>query len=300
MPGPAAGIKMQKKLFSLILFLIFSLGVPVTSIAKNNPLKYGDIEYTVREYSPSANIKNSIFVPDTLNGMAVAVLPSCSGVQDWSVTDLHRWTKLLLENNFVVSVTDYNAPGRPSGQPWNCGKNINLPRMRLLKDVWDAVSALSKIPGVQSDKIFTLGFSLGAQIGAGAVRGSVVNIATSVMNWGPKPRGVISLYGACVWGPEGGGGGGTYLDVSIKADILWMMGKNDNFYMKGCRQDVFDVIKMKNKKSKFIHFENAGHCWDCVGLSGQYIARESQTYNYNGKVTRQSEIEALQFMKQFE
>lgn len=97
---------MHQKLCFWLLILISTFGFATASAAKNNPLKYGDIEYTVREYSPSANIKNSIFVPETLNGMAVAVLPSCSGVQDWSVSDLHRWTKLLLENNFVVSVTD--------------------------------------------------------------------------------------------------------------------------------------------------------------------------------------------------
>jgi dienelactone hydrolase len=288
------GIKMQKKTFSLILFLIFSLGVPVKSIAKNNPLKYGDIEYTVREYGPSANIRNSIFVPANLNGMAVAVLPSCTGIQDHSVSDLHRWTKLLLENNFVVSVTDYNAPGRPSGTQ-NCGKGGKTPHMRQMKDAYDAISALSKIPGVNSDKIFMLGFSRGAQIAGSAARGSMLNLATTSLNWGPKPRGIIGLYGACAYSASK-----IHVDASIATNILWMMGKHDVYYMKGCEEHAFEVIKMKNKHSKFIHFENASHCWDCIGLSGTFIAREGQTYVYNEKVTRQSEIEALQFMKQFE
>ena len=189
----------------------------------------------------------------------------------------------------------YNAPGRPSGTQ-NCGAGGKTPHGRQIKDAYDAMSALSKIPGVKSDKIFMLGFSRGAQIAGSAARSSMLNLATSAsVNWGPKPLGIIGLYGACAYS-----GIKVHVDASIATNILWMMGKNDVYYMKGCEEDAFELIKMKNKKSKFIRFENAGHCWDCVGLSGQYIARESQTYNYNGKVTRQSEIEALQFMKQFE
>ena len=271
-----------------------ALTLTIHASAQANALKYGDIEYTVREYGPSANIRNSIFVPENLNGRAVAVLPSCTGVQDWSVPDVHRWTKLLLENKFVVSVTDYNAPGRPSGTA-NCGKDGKTPEIRQIKDAYDAAAALSKIPGVKSDKIFMLGFSRGAQIAGSAARSSMLNLATTSLNWGPKPQGIIGLYGACAYS-----GRKVHVDSSIATNILWMMGKQDVYYMKGCEEHAFEVIKMKNKKSKFIHFENASHCWDCVGLSGTYIAREGQTYMYNGKVTRQSEIEALQFMKQFE
>ena len=67
-----------------------ALTLTIHASAQANAIKYGDIEYTVREYGPSANIRNSIFVPENLNGMAVAVLPSCTGVQDHSVQDLRR------------------------------------------------------------------------------------------------------------------------------------------------------------------------------------------------------------------
>jgi len=283
---------MLKTIVATISTLALTLNIHAS--AQANALKYGDIEYTVREYGPSANIRNSIFIPENLNGLAVAVLPSCTGVQDWSVPDLHRWTKLLLENKFVVSVTDYNAPGRPSGTA-NCGKGGKTPHIRQIKDAYDAVSALSKIPGVNSDKIFMLGFSRGAQIAGSAARGSMLNLATTSLNWGPKPKGIIGLYGACAYSASK-----IHVDASIATNILWMMGKNDVYYMKGCEEDAFEIIKIKNKHSKFIHFENASHCWDCKGLSGTFIAREGQTYMYNGNITRQSETEALQFMKQFE
>ena len=144
-----------------------------------------------------------------------------------------------------------------------------------------------------ANKIFTVGFSLGAQIGADAIRKTNAQEAKT-HNWGPLPRGVVSFYGGCAYPSR------TYLDEDIVRPILWMMGKEDKYYMQGCDGSTFESIKKQHPQSEFISFENAGHCWDCKQLDGFHNRREGHTYRYNAEVHKESGNAALKFIEKFE
>ena len=101
--------------------------------------------------SQAYGIGNRIFKPANFNGGAVLFLPSCTGVQHFNSTDIKRnWIDPLLEQGYVVAVTDYNE-GRSASRPWNCGKNKHLSHDRLVRDVYNGVQALAEVPGVNKN-----------------------------------------------------------------------------------------------------------------------------------------------------
>ena len=283
---------LPKQYFVFVLFLFSVLCIFKTSISE--PLYgYPDLSFSINDDISSEVIANKIFIPKSHSGIAVALLPGCTGIQRWNKKDLISWRDFFIKKGFVVGIADYNSSPRPNSRPYNCGKNKNLEDMRLVKDVYDTTSALAKVKGVDINKIFTVGFSLGAQIGADAIRDINAEEAKT-HNWGPLPRGVISLYGGCEYPSR------TYLDDNIVRPVLWMMGKDDNYYMKGCDTLTFESIKEQFPHSEFISFENAGHCWDCKQLDGFQNRREGHTYRYNAKVHKESETAALKFIEKFE
>ena len=283
---------LPKKSFVFVLSIFSVLCIFKTPISE--PLYgYPDLRFSINDDISSEVIANKIFIPKFNSGIAVALLPGCTGIQRWNKKDLISWRDFFIEKGFVVGIADYNSSPRPNGKPYNCGKNKNLEDMRLVKDVYDTTSALAKVKGVDINKIFTVGFSLGAQIGADAIRDINAEEAKT-HNWGPLPRGVISLYGGCAYPSR------TYLDENIVRPVLWMMGEDDNYYMEGCETSTFESIKEQFPHSEFISFEKAGHCWDCKQLDGFHNRREGHIYRYNAKVHKESETAALKFIEKFE
>jgi dienelactone hydrolase len=264
---------------------------PKTGIVKN--YGYPDIEYKLHSNVKNIGVlENGIFVPKNHNGAAVVFLPSCSGIRSFNSSDVRDWAQFILGNGYAVAVIQYGTPPRPDKRPYNCGQNKSLSDMRLVKDVYDATLALSNVVGVDKNRIFTIGTSLGAQIGVDSIKASIAELALK-NQWGPTPRAVVSLYGGCAYPSR------TYLTSSVVSPVLWMMGKDDNYYMKGCSSSTFTSIKKIHPQSEFINFANAGHCWDCKALNGFVNKREKQTYIYNADVTKKSRDSTLRFLEQF-
>jgi len=261
---------------------------------------YPDIKYIVKKPGLFTNYVDSIVVPEVSNGAGVVLLPSCTGVQDWNITDLKDFANELLEQGYTVATPDYNTGPRPDVRPWNCGRNKALQDMRLVKDIYDATAALSKVPGIDPNRIFTIGQSVGAQFGALAVGKMYVDFAKK-NNWGPVPRAVIGLYGGCQYG----GGLRVFLDTpsglnGISRPVLWISGSDDRYYQENrCSKDKEQKVIKVLPDSKFIVYKDATHCFDCPQLNGFYNSRERQTYQYNETATRQSREEIFKFMEKF-
>jgi len=281
--------------------ILFALSACQTTglqtLAEGNkvPRHYGypDIKYTVKKSGGFTNYVNSIVVPKNSNGAGVVLLSSCTGIQDWNRSDLSKFADDLLIKGYTVATPDYNS-GRPSSRPWNCGRKKKLSHMRLVKDIYDATTALSKIPGIDPDRIFTIGQSLGAQIGALAIREYYSSYAIEE-NWGPIPRAVIGLYGGCRYP------GMTYLDSDIVRPVLWIAGADDiySYQKNGCSKNKEQEVIEMVPDSKFILYKDATHCFDCSQQNGHYNKREQQYYYYNSYATKQSRIEIFNFMEKF-
>ncbi len=254
---------------------------------------YPDIEYYQENTDRIVNVVNGVFVPRKPNGAGVAVLGPCPGIQFFNEEDIRELAQLFLDNGYTVAVPNYNTMPRPTKRPYNCGKDRNLRDMRLVKDVYDATAALARA-GVDPNRIFTVGQSLGAQIGADAISPNNARLANKY-NWGPVPRAVVGLYGGCRYPSK------TYLDGNVVRPVLWIAGEKDPFsYTEyGCKSWTISSVMKKQPDSKFIVYKDATHCFDCKQLDGFVNKREKQTYRYNETATKQSRDEIFKFMEKF-
>jgi len=254
---------------------------------------YPDITYTQKNTDRIYSVINYVFVPPKPNGAGVAVLGPCPGIQTFNEGDIRELAQLFIDKGYTVAIPNYNTAPRPNKRPFNCGGNKNLTDMRLVKDVYDATAALARA-GVDPNRIFTVGQSLGAQIGADAIKSSNVELATR-KGWGPVPRAVIGLYGGCAYPRR------TYLDTSVVRPVLWIAGEKDPFsYTEyGCKSWTISSVMKKQPDSKFIVYKDATHCFDCKQLDGFVNKREKQTYRYNETATKQSRDEIFKFMENF-
>ena len=259
-----------------------------------NHYGYPDIQYKVSlGVTYISEIRNRIFVPQKHNGAAIVFLPSCTGIRSFTVEDVKNWVQFILNSGYAAAIPHYGTAPRPDTRPFNCGAQKHLTDMRLVKDVYDASLALSKVAGVDRNKIFVIGTSLGAQIGVDAINEYNAQKANE-NNWGPIPRGVVALYGGCSYPSR------TYLTSDVVSPVLWMMGTVDKYFMQGCSTLTFGAIKRKHPKSELINYENAGHCWDCQQLNGYVNEREKQTYLHNPDITRKSRVATLRFLRKFD
>ena len=279
-----------------------------TTLANGNtvPTHYGypDVNFDIRNVPETEflypGVVDAIMIPKNQNGAGIVLLASCTGIQQWNQEDLKNFTKELTQKGYTVAVPNYNSGTRPDVRPWNCGRHKALQDMRLVKDVYDATNALANIPGVDSNRIFTIGQSLGAQIGSLAVGKMYVEFAKK-NNWGPIPRAVIGLYGGCQYG------GGTRVFLAppsglngINRPVLWMSGADDRYYQNnGCSKRTEAEVMKVLPDSKFIVYKDATHCFDCKQLDGFANKREGHTYYYNKTVTKQSRDEIFNFMEKF-
>ena len=219
---------------------------------------------------------------------AVILLHACGGITGRTIVDLGRWTRFLTENGFVVLVMNHLSK---RGEKTNChGKSRPVNVDRLAKDVFDATEALSKIPTVDSQRIFTLGFSMGAITGA-----YVSDIADrSEFKDIKKPRGVVGLYGGCAWS----GSGESYLNGDGSIPVLWLMGGADTETAPQPCISGAKTMKERLPPSDWHIYDGMTHCWDCQGLNGYTQVTPGgykHTYIYNEAATRDSERRILEF-----
>ncbi len=241
----------------------------------------------------ATGISNRIFQPGTSNSGAVLFLPSCSSVQHFNSLDIRKnWVNLLVENGYTVAVTDYNE-GRSASRPWNCGKKKHLSHSRLVRDVYNGVQALAGIPGIDKDKVFTVGTSLGAQIGASALDVRYVKQAEKV-GW-IVARAHVGLYGGCSYPSQ------TYLSKKITRPVLWMSASDDVEVGEGCNSWLFNSIRKQLPESEFVMYDGATHCWDCRQLNGykKKTYYGVQMYRFDEKVTIDSQNAVLTFLGKF-
>jgi dienelactone hydrolase len=229
---------------------------------------------------------NPIYFPKDING----IVPSCAGIHYKSALDLKRWNGLFLSKGFVTAVVNTTSYPRKK----NCGRKKTQTPSRGVKDIYDATRFISKVEGVSKNKIFVIGFSLGAMNGAKSIWSK--NAKLALKEGEILPAGVAGLYGGCKYGNKNKITK-KYLFPDLDRPILWLMGEDDKEApAKDCK--VVKVIKEKNKLSDYYIYKNATHCWDCKASNGftKKVGNGNVvTYLYNEKATSDSEERVLAF-----
>ena len=280
----------MKKIIILTLAVLIS-GCKSGSVVDNYERKNKPLEFSVSK-SASGFESNTLFtLENEKDNPTVILMHSCAGIHPGSVGDLKRWKNLLIDNGFNVLVMDHLSS---RGVSKNCsGKNRPITMTRLVRDVYDATDFLKDQPGVDSSRIFTLGFSLGAMTGGSAASALQYRYQGDSK---PRPRAVAGLYGGCHYG-----GPTYYLDYDTDLPVLWLMGERDGEApVQGCT-DVSKALLDKGLLTYHVYPE-ATHCWDCRGLDGfSKVAANGVrvTYRYSDSYTRDSEKRVLEFFNSF-
>lgn len=246
-------------------------------------------------FESSASIRNAVFLPSKKSqspGPGLVLLPACSGIHARSEGDLKIWTKIFVDAGYTVLVVDHYQP-RGAGKNCSGSRNRTVAEGRMVKDLYDAVEHLSTIPGVDKNRIFTFGFSLGTMVGGLAASQDVYKqVAAGRL----RPRAVGGLYGGCDYGR-----GGNYLFNDTDIPVIWLMGDNDP---ETPADRCIPTLKNIEKKIKvdWHVYPGATHCWDCKELDGfSKIAANGSpvTYQYDEQITKDSIRRSLDFFNSF-
>lgn len=247
-----------------------------------------------KEYSKFSRINNAVFLPSkelTKPIPAVIILPSCDGIKKNSVASYNRWTKVFLENGYAVLTVDHYQ--KRGGQEYGCiWQKRKVTETQLVRDLHDAVEYLSTIPNIDKNRIFSIGFSLGAM--TNGLAASQKQYDRLIKNK-PRPRAVAGLYGACHYNDIVFF---LYPDTSI--NLIWLMGGKDVATPASDCTEVLKKIKKLNKVKVSSHiYPNATHCWDCKTKRGLKDLGHGGVYVYDEKVTKDSEQRVLSFFGSF-
>lgn len=236
---------------------------------------------------------NTVFISKSAQGKAPAIvlLHNCSGMKGRSEPHLSGWTGFFTQNGFHVLVVDHLGPRAKDS---NCGAERTVSNGRLAKDLFDATDHLSRLPIVDSSRIYSVVFSLGGMTGGLAVSQKVYE---QVGLGRIKPRAVVSLYGGCHY-PQVNR---RYLHEDTFLPVLWLMGGKDlEAPTKDC-DNTFAALASKRLDFKNHVYADIGHCWDCKALDGfsKKFFGQTVTYRYNESAHRDSEQRILTFFEQF-
>lgn len=280
----------------MMLRKIFFIAAFISSPAfANGPLSFSDKPADLGWFS---SIENKLFAPSNKSTAdketkfpAVVMLPTCAGVSQKNVPTLKKWIKVFVDQGYYVLMVEHLSPRTSQN---NCAGRRIVSNDQMVIDTYDAIEHLSKISDIDKNRIFAVGFSLGAQtLGQLASADTHSRLANDRL----RPRGVASLYGGCVYKS------GQYLFEDSNIPQLWLMGEKDR---EAPVETCMPIIKnLEEKKTGFQwHVYSEGyHSWDNTDLNGftKTIRRDGTsfdvTYKYDEKITKDSQQRILDFFK---
>lgn len=157
---------------SLLFTAMTGLLLPIISFAwppaiKREASSGSSLEFNLStiEFSNSLDLSNRLIKPNffdlTKKYPVVLVLPSCGGSKGKNENQMRYWVREIVAAGFLVMNVDSLTP---RGLTLNC-RPRPIEDGRLLRDAYDAANKLQGMPYVDADRIFTIGFSLGAMTG---------------------------------------------------------------------------------------------------------------------------------------
>jgi dienelactone hydrolase len=250
-------------------------------------------------YGSFAFIENNLFSPSKVTDgaaqPAIILIHACNGITKGTAPDLRFWIKTLTEKGFYVLNLDQLAKGR--GQT-NCRRPRDVHEARLAKDIFDATEHLSKLPFINKDRIFTLGFSMGTMAGQLAASQSVYE---KIAPGKPRPRAISGLYGGCQFKRKDTGWFKYLLEDSTTPMMLLMGAKDRETPYEDC-VPLIQEIQKKVPQTQYHVYENATHCYDCQNMAGFSKTAGNGNfvrYEYNEEATKDSVRRLVDFYGSF-
>ena len=259
--------------------------------------KHPDISIFSSKYSPLGlgNPKfNTLLARDNLDETkkhpVLIIFPSCGGAYDerGGPRQMKLWAEAGIQRGYLVFVVDSLTP---RGASQNCNPRP-VEDGRLLKDAIDTADFLSTLPFVDPERIYSVGFSLGAN--TSMLLASPASVQ-EVKKSSAKIRAAASLYGGCqYWG-----GRHLYLqDDDDQRPLLLLMGAKDTESPPEDCYAFLDWYKKKGRPLAWHTYPDISHAWDVPELSGftkMANNRKQVTYRYSKEVTNDSIERVFQF-----
>jgi dienelactone hydrolase len=282
----------MKFLLKLIYLLVFCSNVFAQNF-KEQSQSHSDLSFpsVPVSYSVFRDLSNKLFKPDAqlVKYPVIVLLHSCSGVKGGKTDEhLREWLKSGLERGYMVYVMDSLR-----GSDRNC-KPRPVPEGRLFKDAIDLAEHLSKLDFVDANRLYTVGFSLGAQVGSLLASPGITN---SVAPNSKRYRATVGLYGGCEFR-----NGQKYVYGDTDRPLLWMMGSADTETPPEDCVRIFETLKKTNSDVVAHTYEGATHCWDCKELNGfSKTANNGRqtTYKYNSEYSEDSKRRTFDFFEKY-
>lgn len=251
-------------------------------------------DLTPADYSESLDLSNKLVKPNRFDPgkkyPVLLVLHTCGGPKRTHTKQMQYWVKTATEQNYLaLQIDSVSVRGHRS----NCNPRP-VEDGRLLKDIYDAAEALSKISFVDSNRIFTQGGSLGAMTSMLAASPSMTK-EVSKSNF--RFRAHIALFPGCDYGRNG-----LYIQQDIDRPLLVLMGAKDMDTPPANCYPHFERLKTKGAPIEWHTFPTASHNWDnpdTHGFTKTMPDGRRATYLYDAEITEESRKKVLEFLDRF-
>ena len=277
--GKCKGQNMRPSALLVLLAMVISVCTPVLAQspsmtkydaaemrAESGRLADLSFPFTALELGFFSKFNNVLFRPS--GGVAdqrfpaLVLLHTCGAMRE---RETRYWVKAGLDKGFVVLAVDSLR-----GNDTNCNFPLRVESGRRIKDAFDALNHLAKLPFVDPGRIFVAGFSQGSFIA------SLLSSAEVAAAFAPPSNlrfaAAAGLYGHCQY-PAGSLRGVSYQIDIVRSDIdrplLLLMAQLDNETPPESCEAVLPLLKSRGAPVESHIYPDTTHCWDCVTLDGR-------------------------------
>ena len=275
-----------------------ALAMPILSLAQDGifppPASEPPVAFVLpaTELGLFGGLSNKVFKPGSA---AAGLLPvvvighTCGGVTRPHIRDR---TKELLEAGFMVVTIDSYGPRGIS----ECRGQTKVNQRHQVRDAYAALDMLSKLPDVDTRRIYYTGYS------AGAMAGPMLT-STRYVPAGEKPlrfRAIVSNYGSCIYQHGPTTPRIQLLPREIDTPILMLMAAQDKELRAADCFPQLDEMKAAGQPVFWHVYADTHHAWDQPGIQYSHATGfgETSVYRYSASATTDSTRRMLEFFKQ--
>lgn len=265
-------------------------------LMSRDALKLGDLAFPAEaaQLGAASVLHNGLFKPAGKGDgplPALVLAHNCGGIR---AAEMRYWLEAALQEGYVVLVVDSMRGARS-----NCYPPVPVPVGRRLKDLYDAVDHLAKLPFVDPARIAAAGFSQGAFM-AGLLASPQAKRAVAPN--APRYAATAGLYGTCEW-PSGTlrhtGLRITYVFDDSDRPLLYLMAGDDVETPARYCDAVLPALQAKGAPVESHVYAGQTHCWDCASMDG--FSRVDQKgervhYRYDKATTEDSRRRVFEFL----
>jgi dienelactone hydrolase len=247
----------------------------------------------MQEFGMASRLSNAVFKPAGAGPFPVVVLGhACGGVDRPHIRE--RMREFLAAGYAVMALDSFGPRGLQ-----NCRGQTAVRSPATVMDAYRALEHLSGLPGVDSKRIFFVGYSWG-----GVVAPQLASPQSAeVFNAKQRYRALVSYYGGCSYHLAPPAPAVEYMLPDTDQPILMLMaGRDKEFDAKECVARL-ESMKAAGKPVSWHVYPETHHAWDQSDQRGREVIRtptgESNQYLYDAAATADSTRRTIEYLDGF-